>query len=646
MCGISGFLNTSATLTRDELTSVASTMSSKIIHRGPDSNGIWCSPADGVAMAHRRLSIIDLTHNGHQPMISHSGRFVIVFNGEIYNHLSMREKVKCNWRGGSDTETILEYISRYGLPHALREAIGMFSFALWDQLEKKLTLARDRIGEKPMYYGWIGLGDSKSFVFASELKAFAGYPGFDALIDRDSVAQFFRMNYIPAPKTIYEKIQKLLPGNILEVFSDGRMKVDSYWSLTDVAVDGLSNVFSGSDYDVIDRFDHLFSVSVKRQMVSDVPIGALLSGGIDSSLVAAYMQSLSHQPINTFTIGFDERDYNEAKIANEISDYLGTDHNTVILTGADALSVVPQISGVYDEPFADSSQLPTFMLMGIAKKNVTVALSGDGGDELFGGYNRYLFAPKIENVMRWSPQYLRLFEAKILSILGKISRHSIIANLIPIPQFQAKIDKVASILRSCNSPNEIYLSLTQEWYRNDCPISLSANHFAFPENNVLNTKINSFVHKMMLQDALTYLPDDILVKVDRASMFHSLEVRAPFLDRDLIEFAWRVPYRMKIRNGQGKWLLRELLKRHLPNSLIQKPKRGFSIPIDSWLRGPLREWAESLLQPNRIEQAGLLDPRIIRETYDAHQLGTANNGHRLWSILMFQDWMRLNSAST
>lgn len=613
-------------------------MALRITHRGPDDTGVWVDGDVGIALAHRRLSILDLSPAGHQPMTSASGRWVLAFNGEVYNHLELRSELDAKgavpvWRGHSDTETLLAAIETWGPEAALRRSVGMFAIALWDRQGRELWLARDRLGEKPLYYGW----QSDTFLFGSELHALRAHPAFTAGINRGSLVLLLRHNYVPAPYSIHSGIHKLPPGHWLRLGSDRRdAEPVAYWSLAEVAERGTAAPFTGSDEQAVDRLAELMGASVRGQMVADVPLGALLSGGIDSTLVTALMQLQATQPVRTFTIGFDERAYDEAVHARTVAKHLGTDHTELRLTGADALALVPRLPAMYDEPFADSSQLPTHLVMQLARQHVTVALSGDGGDEFFSGYNRYFLGPKLWRRVGWMPVPLR----DALFRLAPALPHALRARL-GAAQADDKLHKLARVFSGyrITGIDDLYCGLVSEWsdagdmvVDGRVPPNLLDDRNRWP-------RLSDPVARMMALDGLTYLPDDILVKVDRAAMAVSLETRAPFLDRDVVEFAWSLPMAMKLRDGRGKWILRQLLDRHVPRELVERPKMGFGIPLDDWLRGPLRDWAEALLDEGRLRREGYLQPEPIREAWKQHQGGQASFGYRLWSVLMFQAWL-------
>ncbi|MGQ4659021.1 asparagine synthase (glutamine-hydrolyzing) [Lysobacter sp. F6437] len=644
MCGLTGFWQSSAGA--DHLALQARRMADLIAHRGPDDQGAWVDEGVGIAIAHRRLSIVDLSAAGHQPMQSSSGRWVLAYNGEVYNHLDLRRQLEQasaapEWRGHSDTETLLACIEAWGVERTLQASVGMFAIALWDRSERALTLARDRVGEKPLYYGWQG----DTFLFGSELKALRAHPAFNAAINRGALALLLRHNYVPAPYSIYQGIHKLPPGTFLRLAAGQReVQPVAYWSLAEVAERGTAHPFEGSEADALDALERHLSNAVCGQMVADVPLGALLSGGIDSTVITAVMQANSTRPVRTFTIGFDEKQYDEATHARAVAAHLGTDHTELRLRGDDALALVPQLPAMYDEPFADSSQLPTHLVMKLARQHVTVALSGDAGDELFGGYNRYSLAPKVWRRTGWIPPAMR---SRVAHGAARFPGHLVdrlppaMTQSMGMAQIGDKLQKLARVLggTEIHSLDDLYVSLVSEWP--DPAGMVSGGHMP---PNLLDDRsrwprLDGPVARMMALDGLTYLPDDILVKVDRASMAVSLETRAPFLDRDVIAFAWSLPMSMKLRDGKGKWLLRRLLDRHVPSELIERPKMGFGIPLDDWLRGPLRDWAENLLAEDRLKREGFFDSRPIRKAWQMHVRGEASFGYRLWSVLMFQAWL-------
>lgn len=650
MCGIAGQLIKKSN--SFDIGKATADMIATLKHRGPDDSGIWQDDTAGVCLGHRRLSILDLTSDGHQPMCSSNGRYVLVFNGEIYNFKELRDELEHSgrlqnagesgalWRGHSDTEVMLAAISCWGVNEATKRFSGMFAFALWDREEKRLYLVRDRVGEKPLYFGWVG----ETLLFGSELKALRAHPKWQGEIDRNALALYMQFNYIPAPYTIYKGIRKLEAGCIAEIPGKGPGQdydVIRYWSL-DNAVDQPRKEFS--DISAIEQVESILSASVKRQMVSDVPLGAFLSGGIDSSLIVALMQKQSSSPVKTFTIGFNETSYNEAEHAAAVAHHLGTEHTEFYVTAKDAMDIIPSLPNLYDEPFADSSQIPTHLVSKLTRSHVTVSLSGDGGDEFFGGYNRYSWGSNIWNRIKCFPLPIRRAIANLIrfpSPRAWDNLFSVFNSLLP-SRFRYgsagdKLHKLAKLVGAI-SASDVFLELISLWKGTDIVIGSESvvttvtNPKEWPKN------IN-FAESMMYMDARTYLTDDILVKVDRASMGASLESRAPFLDREVMEFAWTLPLNMKIRNGQGKWLLRQVLDKHVPRSMIERPKMGFGIPIDSWLRGPLREWAENLLAESTLRSYGYMEVEPIRQKWDEHISGKRNWQYELWNVLMFQAWL-------
>lgn len=632
MCGLAGYLGH-----EEQPPGIAVAMGDAIRHRGPDDSGIWLDEGAGIGLAHRRLSILDLSPAGHQPMVSPSGRWVIAFNGEIYNHVALRRELEQNgsapvWRGHSDTETLLAAIEAWGVDRTLRCSVGMFAIALWDRTERSLWLARDRIGEKPLYYGWQG----STFLFGSELAALRAHPAFSAGIDRSSLSLLLRHNYVPAPYSIFEGIRKLPPATWLKVsLTERNSRPIQYWSLAETAVRGVREPFAGSEQDAIESLERLLGDAVEGQMASDVPLGSLLSGGIDSTLVTALMQVRSDRPIRTFTIGFEEEAYDESGYARAIAQHLGTDHTELKLSGRDALSLVPELPRLYDEPFADSSQLPTHLVMRLARKSVTVALSGDGGDEFFGGYNRYLLAPRLWQRIRMVPSPLRVPLLRLATCVYARSPTG-----LDVAQVGDKLARLTRLFaaKRVDGVDDLYAALVSEW---DNPANVvlggSLPTTMLDERDQWPALVDP-AERMMALDALTYLPGDVLAKVDRAAMAISLETRAPFLDRDVMEFAWTLPISMKLRRGRGKWILRQVLRRHVPDELMERPKMGFGIPLDQWLRGPLRDWAEALLDAKRLREDGFFDVAAVRRTWEKHIAGREQYGYRLWSVLMFQAW--------
>jgi len=640
MCGIAGYWQTRNTL--EHPLEVLNRMGAAIAHRGPDDSGNFHDDGAGIGLAFRRLSILDLSAEGHQPMFSASGRYIIAFNGEVYNFEEIRAEVGVHkWRGHSDTEVMLAAFDRWGVEPAVQRFVGMFAFALWDRQENELHLVRDRLGIKPLYYGRA----RNAFVFASELKAIWQYPDFDGEIDRNAVALYMRHNYVPAPHCIYKGLQKLQPGCILTLDSAmAAPQIRRYWSAKEIARQGVESQLRISDAEAVEQLHQLLVRAVRLRMIADVPLGAFLSGGVDSSTVVALMQAQSQRPVKTFTIGFHEADHNEAVDAKRVAEHLGTDHTELYLTSKDALDVVPLLPAMYDEPFSDSSQIPTYLVSKLARGSVAVSLSGDGGDELFGGYNRYALTKHIWNFVKPFPKPMRTLAASILRsvppnrmdtafrllrpLLPKSLRHRSpgdkahkFAGLLLVDGPQALYYRALS---HWGSPSEIVLDSSEPNTIRDCIAELSTH---MPIEDV-----------MMLTDLLQYLPDDILTKVDRASMAVSLEARVPLLDHRVVEFAWKLPLRLKINGGVSKWILRQILYKYVPQGLIERPKMGFGVPIDRWLRGPLRDWTEELLSVKSLLDTGFFDVNRVREKWLEHCSGDRNWQYLLWDVLVFQDW--------
>lgn len=643
MCGFAGFLGSSGpNVTRDD---AVRRMAAAIRHRGPDDCGVWTDDTAGIALGHCRLSVIDTSPSGHQPMTSASGRFVIAFNGEIYNFQDLRNQLAeagraPQWRGHSDTEVLLAAIDAWGTTGALKRCAGMFAFALFDRQSNRLTLGRDRLGEKPLYWG-VNTG---VMLFGSDLAALKRHPLWRGEVDRDALALLLRFNNIPAPYSIYKGIAKLAPGTIAE-FVRGRFEPDitAYWDANAAIRSGAENPYVGSAAEAVDETERLLSQSLAGQMIADVPLGAFLSGGIDSSAVVALMQKASQRPVKTFSIGFDERGYDEAPHAKAVARHLGTDHTELYVCQAEALATVPRLASVYSEPFADSSQIPALLVSELARRHVTVALSGDGGDELFSGYNRYTFAHRSWEWLRRIPLPLRrAIAARAMSVSSQkwdaLARPALalLPHRLKPQRAGDKLIKAAGIA-SQTSLDGVYRALVSHWPApND--VVIAGSEPSRPEPSLLISSLDP-VRRMMLHDLGQYLPDDILVKVDRAAMAVSLEARVPMLDHRLVEFSASLPMDILRRNGQSKWPLRQVLYRYVPKSLVERPKMGFGVPLDSWLRGPLRDWAEVLLSEDRLKRDGFFHPQPIRKAWNDHLSGTRNLQHQLWVILMFQAWL-------
>jgi asparagine synthase (glutamine-hydrolysing) len=656
MCGLTGIFDPLHTMAADALRATVERMAAALHHRGPDDGGQWTDPAAGLALGFRRLAIVDLSPLGHQPMECDRGRFVLAFNGEIYNFEELRADLLSSgpdrrpFRGRSDTEVMLRAFETWGVQEALKRFVGMFAFALWDRAERTLWLARDRFGEKPLYYGWQG----GLFLFGSELKSLRACPKFDAAIDRSALASFLRYGYVPAPDSIYTGIRKLPPGTLLRLTTDASpdstLTPTSYWDARDAAQAAMADPFAGSDVDAIDHLDGLLRKVITNQMIADVPLGAFLSGGTDSSTVVAIMQAISARPVKTFTIGFQEDQYNEAEHAKRVARHLGTQHTELYVTPAEAMQVIPSLPALYDEPFADSSQIPTYLVSKLARQHVTVSLSGDGGDEFFAGYGWYATAHRLWRKIGWAPRPLRAAVAGAMAALPVGAWDAVLGAVkfaVPRPSRRDatgdKVHKFAHVLASGTSPEHTHRILVSRW-NGDSRIVLG-NHRCPPTLDQVHGGLDVQAHpilRLMYADTMTYLPDNILAKVDRASMGVSLESRAPLLDHRVYEFAWRLPMHMKVRDGRGKWLLRQVLHRYVPPEIVDRPKMGFCVPIDFWLRGALRDWADGLLAERRLRQDGYLDPAPIREKFDQHVSGARNWQHHLWNVLMFQSWLASN----
>lgn len=644
MCGIVGFIDATTACDEPTLKRNGARMADAVVHRGPDSDGVWADPATGVVLGHRRLAVIDLSDDGAQPMVSASGRYVLTFNGEIYNFPGLRRHLKGfgeRFRGGSDTEVLLAAIDRWGIVEALRRSNGMFALALWDRHDQRLWLARDRFGEKPLYYGWSGT----TFLFGSQLAALHAHPCFAPDVDRDALALYFRHNYVPAPYSVYRDVHKLPAGCVMEI--DPRVRqtpvARAYWSATEVIDEAVRRPVAADDQEACHELDRLLAESVRHRAVADVPLGAFLSGGVDSSTVVALLQAQCTRPLATFTMGFAEAGYDEAADAAAIARHLGTDHTELYVTPAEAMAVIPRLPELYDEPLGDASQLPTFLMCQLARRQVTVVLSGDGGDELFGGYARYPQLDRLWRARTALPKPARRALAALLDAWTPDRWDALARRLTPLPpsirrKAGARAQKLAGFLAAAE-PVAAYRLLMSHWLDpNGLVIGGREPSTAF-DGTVPMPALSSPMEQAMFVDLVTYLPGDVLTKVDRASMAVGLEARVPLLDPAVFEFAWRLPSHMRQRDGRGKWLLRQVLHRYVPPTLVDRPKQGFAVPIGAWLRGPLREWAEELLSPSRLAADGYLDVGTVRGRWEDHVAGLENWGDLLWDVLMFQAWL-------
>ena len=628
-----------------------------LAHRGPDDEGVWVDAEAGVGLGHRRLAIVDLSPAGHEPMHSADGRFVLTFNGEIYNHPELRKALgdegaapEGGWRGHSDTEVFLQGIVTWGLEETLRRSAGMFAFGLWDRRERTLSLVRDRFGEKPLYYGWAG----KDFLFGSELKALRSHPRFEAAIDRRALRLFAARTYIPAPLSIYRHVFKLPPGCILTVSpdaarrpladppeegGDGALTLKRYWSYREVVQSGLAEPLR-DETEILAELERLLARSIQDQSMADVPVGAFLSGGIDSSTICALYQKYSSIPVRTFSIGFEEAGFNEAKEAKRVAEHLGTVHQERYVTVSETRDVIPLLPAMYDEPFADSSQIPTHLVSRFAREQVTVALTGDGGDELFAGYNRHFAAPQLWDQLQRVPQAVRAMTGMPLSLVPS-QVWSSLAAMVPgkrAPHFGSKVQKALRLAASARTFDEIYCSFLDEW-SHEPPAVIGGDGAGMDFDLDIGMAAPDAV-RMMYCDAVTYLPDDILAKVDRASMAVSLETRVPFLDHRVAELVARIPIDLKVRDGRGKHILRKLLYSLVPREIVERPKAGFGIPVGEWIKGPLRPWAEDLLDPGSMRSEGWFNPEVVQRRWADHLSGRRESTPALWSILMFQAWLR------
>lgn len=657
MCGIAGLW--CPHMSRNAVSGALGPMIRSLAHRGPDHEGSWLDNELPLAFGHRRLSIVDLSPSGHQPMHSACGRYVLTYNGEIYNHPELRAELERagnarNWRGHSDTETFLACISHFGLLGALQRAVGMFALGLWDREEQRLYLARDRFGEKPLYYGWFG----GAFGFASELKALRRFPQFRNGIARDVLDLYFQFSYVPAPYSIFEQIYKLEAGCIfsasLDALSRQRpqapaapydhdgLKIERYWSLEGTVSKGPLHDIT-DETEALQRLEQALNESIRQQSIADVPLGAFLSGGVDSSSIAALMQNQSSRKVLTYTIGFEDSEYDESGHAKAIASHLGTDHSELIVTENEAQRVIPSLPRIYCEPFADSSQIPTYLVAQLASRSVKVALSGDAGDELFGGYGRYLWTQRVWQQAGRVPVPLRRLLASMLQFVPPRLWNFAGAG-VGINRLAEKTSKLAGRFDGVASADGLYSKLVTEWPEKS--VVAGSNHLPTALHRAAHwvAGLPAVESRMMAWDCLTYLPDDILHKVDRAAMAVSLETRVPFLDHRVAELAWQLPLGMKIRNGQGKWALRQVLYKYVPRELIERPKMGFTLPIGKWLTGPLRDWAEALLEPRKIEAEGYLNADVIGQKWREHLSGSRDWSASLWSVLMFQAWLRADSS--
>ena len=646
MCGICGFIDLKGS---SDNISIINDMSSALSHRGPDGEGVWHKKELGLYFGHRRLSIIDLSTNASQPFISSSGRFVIIFNGEIYNFNEIKKLLNIKWKSSSDTEVLIESIERLGLDETLSKIKGMFAFAIWDNKKNELTLCRDRIGEKPLYYGL----QNNTLFFSSELKSLKKHPNFIKEIDLESLSKFFTYGYIPAPYSIYRNIFKLLPGTYFKIGYDELVKgkfdniiPKKYWDFQTKYYDLKNTSADLSEIDIINKLDHLLHDSIRMQMISDVPLGVFLSGGVDSSLVASIMQSESNSSINTFTIGFDQQEYNEAIYAKKIAQYLNTNHSELYISEKNLLDIIPKIPSIYDEPFADSSQIPTYLLSELTRNDVTVSLSGDGGDELFYGYMRYGFSVELWNKIRFLPLPIRKILSKLIFLTPESSlNHLFFWIKFVIKSYKNDNKKIGSLLKRsyqlliCTSDENLYKCLISQWMEPHSFVINSKNEAnTFGELKNLKSKQEGFQNHMMSFDLLSYLPDDILVKGDRASMAVSLETRVPLLDRDIVEFSLSIPPDLKSKNNQ-KWILKKLLEKYLPIEMIERPKMGFGVPLKGWIRKELSDWSHNLLDERKIKNQGYLNHKEITKKFNQHLSGEYDWHAQLWEVLIFQQWL-------
>jgi asparagine synthase (glutamine-hydrolysing) len=652
MCGFAGAFDpdTEAAAWPSRLAGMASALR----HRGPDDEGFWHDAETGIGLAFRRLAILDLSAEGHQPMLSATGRYVIAFNGEVYNFRALRDELAASgarFRGSSDTEVMLAAFEAWGLAASVPRFVGMFAFALWDRTERRLHLVRDRIGIKPLYWGW----SRGSLLFGSELTALRRHPSFEARLSRDAVASFLRFNYVPAPHAIFEGFRKLEPGcvrtfDLATAARGGEGRLAAYWALADVAHHGLAHSFAGDERDAVVELERRLGDSVALRMIADVPLGAFLSGGIDSSLVVALMRARATGPVRTFTIGFEEKEYDESPWARAIAKHLGTEHTEHVVTATEALAAVPRIASLFDEPFSDSSQVPTLLVSELARRHVTVALSGDGGDELFAGYKRYALFADLKRILSRVPRGARRALGRVLGAVPVAPANRLFGFADPwlrrYGSGGAAGDKIRKLAELVALPDDraLYLDLLSHWKHPELLVPGSMAQERLADLARCPAGFGDPLHPLMFDDMLAYLPDDILVKVDRTSMSVGLEARVPLLDHRVIELAWSLPLALKARNGGTKWALRQVLYRHVPADLLERPKMGFGLPIDVWLRGPLRAWADDLLSPSRLRREGLLEPGPIQEKWREHVSGRRNWHYYLWDVLVLQSWRQAHGV--
>lgn len=635
MCGITGFWSLRALWPAHALRRTARAMAETIAHRGPDGEGLWVDEQAGVALAHRRLAIIDLSPSGAQPMLSNDERFTIVFNGEIYNYRELRQELEAvgeKFRGSSDTEVLLAACARWGVAGAAARCNGMFAFALWDGAKRQLYLVRDAIGVKPLYWAIMGC----DLVFGSELKSLRAHPGFVPAMDNAAAASFFRFAYVPGPVTIYAGVNKLPPGTVLTVEASGKMNSETFWCM-EKELGGFCERRMLTDNEAVERLAYLLRVAVRRQLVADVPVGVFLSGGIDSSVVAALAQAASERPVRSFSIGFHDEEHDEAQHAAVVARHLGTEHTELYVDAAMARDVLPRLPDMYDEPFADSSQIPTHLVCALTRDHVKVVLSGDGGDELFAGYSRYQHALRLTRLPAAVPRPARNLGAAVLRQLPDRMLDRL-GDAIGFRRLGTRLKKVGAILGE-SSEDALYLALMSHWGGHDSPLADAAEHAGPFQDPGLPGRVPDFLRRMQLLDALTYLPDDILVKVDRASMAVALEARVPLLDIEVVRLAGQLSRAQLLRGVTGKWVLRQVLYRHVPKALVDRPKMGFGVPIGEWMRGPLREWCEDLLSERSLVESGLA-PRLIRERWAQHLARAADWRYHTWTVLMFVSWRR------